>query len=295
MMNGKVVIVTGANNGIGFHAAQSFAQQGSETVLAVRNVDKGQHAAERIQKSYPQAKVDVMQLDLADLASVHTFANLFREKYSHLSILVNNAGVMIPPYQKTKDGFELQLGSNHLGHFALTGLLLPLLTTTEASRVVSVSSLASKNGRIMFDNLDGSKGYQAITFYCQSKLANFLFANELQRRLAERQLPTISLTCHPGIANTNLMSRGSGKDVNRFMRWVGGLFLQSAEMGSLPIVYAATNDKLQGGEFIGPDGRGGRRGLPTIDNSFQKLWDEQTATRLWDISEALTGVKMFTP
>jgi NAD(P)-dependent dehydrogenase (short-subunit alcohol dehydrogenase family) len=289
-IRGNTIIITGANNGIGFHTAMTLAANGAQTILAVRNMAKGHVAANQIITKYPQAKVHVMQLDLSDLESVHNFSNEFRERFNQINILLNNAGVMIPPYQKTKDGFELQFGCNHLGHFALTGLLLPSLLATPNSRVVTVSSIASRNGKIMFGNLDGSQGYRAFQFYAQSKLANLLFAKQLQLKLNDASHTTMSLMCHPGIANTNLMSRGSGKELPHWMKWLMGMVTQPAEMGALPLLYAATHPSVFGGESIGPHGPGGRRGYPIVDPSFDQLWDSRIALKLWDVSETLTGV-----
>ncbi len=211
---GKRIIVTGANSGIGFEAAKAFGKRGAEVILAVRNEQKGQQAKEAILKLNPQALVDVMILDLADLASIREFSYDFSNRYHSLDILINNAGVMVPPYQQTKDGFELQFGSNHLGHFALTGLLLPLLKKTEESRVISLSSIAHRGGTIYFDNLDGSKGYKPMEFYRQSKLATLLFAKELDRRLKQHGITTISLACHPGIQPPIYLNWANGMLLN---------------------------------------------------------------------------------
>ncbi|HEY2420604.1 MAG TPA: oxidoreductase [Neobacillus sp.] len=286
---GKIIIITGANSGIGFEAAKALSQKGAQVILAVRNEQKGESAIESIQKEYPQASLKVMKLDLADLASIREFANAFRKQLASLDILINNAGVMVPPYQLTKDGFELQFGSNHLGHFALTGLLLPLLKKSPKSRVISLSSIAHRGGSIFFDNLDGSKGYKAMEFYRQSKLATLLFAKELDQRLKQHGISTISLACHPGISTTNLFKIGK-KDAPAFLKSFANLFLQSAAMGALPTIYAATENNLIGGEYIGPDGKGNRKGNPAIEIPARGVYNADTMKKLWEVSVALTGV-----
>lgn len=288
-LSGKTAVITGANSGIGFEAAKYFSAKGASVILAVRNESKGQIALESILRENPNAKVNIMKLDLADLKSIRSFAKSFMEKFEFLNLLVNNAGVMIPPYGKTKDGFELQFGSNHLGHFALTGLLLPLLKNTPGSRVVTLSSIAHRGAKIDFDNLDGSKGYKAMKFYGQSKLANLLFAKELDNRFKQHEIESISVACHPGISNTNLFHFGKGETpafIKRLMKFI----TQPAEKGSLPTIYAATEDSLKGGEYIGPDGRGNRKGNPAIEVPASNLYNIETMNRLWSISEEMTDV-----
>lgn len=288
-LKGKTIIVTGANSGIGLEAAKDFAKKGALVVMAVRNLEKGEGAKSAILHEYSHADIEVMALDLADLESIHTFAKKFMEQYYALDILVNNAGVMIPPHSKTKDGFELQFGSNHLGHFALTGLLLPLLKKTPNSRVVTLSSLAHKGASIFFDNLDGSKEYKPMKFYGQSKLANLLFAQELDKRLKEHKIQTMSVACHPGISSTNLFKFGKS-DPPKIFRKLMDVFLQPAHMGALPTIYAATEPSLKGGEYIGPDGNGKRRGYPALDTPHPVANDQATSKKLWEISEKMTGV-----
>ncbi|MCM3575777.1 oxidoreductase [Mesobacillus subterraneus] len=286
----QTVIITGANSGIGYEAARKLSEKGAHVILAVRNEQKGKAAVDSILQGNSNASVEMMKLDLADLTSVRNFSSTFIEKFHQLHILINNAGVMIPPFGKTKDGFELQFGSNHLGHFALTGLLLPLLKKTPGSRVVTLSSIAHRGAAIDFDNLDGSKGYKAMRFYGQSKLANLLFAKELDNRFKEHGIETISVACHPGISNTNLFNLGKGetpKYLKGLMKW----FSQSAAMGALPTIYAAADDSLTGGEYIGPDGRGNRKGYPAIEIPAPGVYNEETITRLWTVSEELTGVQ----
>ena len=288
-MTGKTAIITGANSGLGLETAKTFARLGARIILAVRNLDKGQTAKQEILDESPEATIDVMQLDLSDLESVRAFAETFTSRFDSLDLLVNNAGVMTPPYAKTKDGFELQFGSNHLGHFALTGRLLPLLLRTENSRVVTLSSLAHRNSAIYFDNLDGSKGYKAMKFYGQSKLANLMFATELDERLKQHGLATQSMACHPGISSTNLFKIG-GREMPRIFKGLMNRYLQPATMGALPTVYAATASSLTGGEYVGPDGKGQRRGYPTLEKPDPAVNDEASRQKLWDVSEKLTGV-----
>jgi len=287
---GKTAVITGANSGIGLEAAKVLAQKGARVVMAVRNEEKGDAARDALLKNHNHADIQVMKLDLADLASVRAFADEFSSQYASLDLLLNNAGVMTPPYSKTKDGFELQFGSNHLGHFALTGLLLPLLKNTPNSRVVTVSSLAHRGAAILFDNLDGSKGYKAMKFYGQSKLANLMFAKELDKRLKEHGTQTISLACHPGVSATNLFKFGKSEPPKLLKRLMSR-FLQPAEMGALPTLYAATEPSLTGGEYIGPSGRGHVRGYPDLDTPHFVANDEATMKKLWELSEKLTGVE----
>ncbi len=288
---GKVIIVTGGGSGIGLEAAKALASKGAEVILAVRTVEKGDRAAAAIREVSPDANVSVMHLDLGDPGLVKQFTDQFKSRYNRLDILINNAGVMASPYKKTKEGYELQFGTNHLGHFTLTGLLMPPLLDTPDSRIVTVSSIAARNGQINFENLDGSKRYNPIIFYRQSKFANLLFAVELQHRLNRKGSKTISVACHPGISNTNLVSRGSGKETGWLLRQAMKLVLQSAEMGALPTLFAATNPDLRGGEFIGPDGWGNHRGYPIITGEESKIFKQEIATRLWEFSEKVTGVR----
>ncbi len=290
-LRGKRIIITGGASGIGFSAAEVLVSKGASLVLAVRNVVKGEKAAAKISGSVTGADVRVMHLDLGDLASVRQFAASFTGLFDRLDILINNAGVMVPPYSRTKDGFELQFGTNHLGHFALTAHLLPLLMATPHSRVVTVSSIAARKAAINFSNLDGARGYNRMNFYRQSKLANLLFAIELQDRLKKSGSGTISVLCHPGVSATNLVSRGSGKEAGKAMKFLMSLFAQPAEMGALPTLYAATHSGLSGGEYIGPDGPRNTRGNPVITGEDLRLFKPDLAAKLWEVSEELTGVK----
>ena len=282
---GKIVIVTGANSGIGYEAARALARKGANVIMACRSLEKGEAAVAQIRRENLQGDVILRQLDLADLSSVRNFADEFLAEYKQLNILINNAGVMAIPYRKTKDGFEMQFGTNHLGHFALTGLLFELLINTPNSRVVTVSSYAHIVGKINFDDLNSEKGYQKWLAYGQSKLANLLFAYELQRRSAKNGVNPISIAVHPGYAATNLQNSSS------FFSFTNNFMAQSQEMGALPTLYAATNPEIEGGEFIGPDGFLAQRGYPHKARSSARSYDPETAQRLWQVSEKLTGVR----
>lgn len=288
-LTGKIAIITGANSGLGLETAKVFAQLGAQVILAVRDIEKGKTAQQQILEESSRATVEVMKLDLSDLDSVREFAERFTSRFHSLDLLINNAGVMVPPYAKTKDGFELQFGSNHLGHFALTGLLLPLLIHTENSRVVTLSSLAHRGAAIDFDNLDGSKGYKGMKFYGQSKLANLMFATELDKRLKQHGLSTLSIACHPGISATNLFKFGK-REAPRIFKGLMNRYFQPAAMGALPTVYAATDPDLRGGEYIGPDGKGQRKGYPALEKPDAAVNDEAIRNKLWEVSEKLSGV-----
>lgn len=290
-LTGKRIIITGATHGIGYAAAEALAARGADLIIAVRNRARGEHSVEKIKEKSPGASVMAMHLDLTDLDIVKHFADEVTARFDRLDVLINNAGVMVPPHKITRSGFELQFGTNHLGHFALTAQLLPLLMATPLSRVVSTSSIAARRAKIHFDNLDGRNGYNPMTFYRQSKLANLLFAIDLQHRLERAGSSTISVACHPGITVTNLLSRGSGKETGRVMKALMRIVAQPASMGSLPTLYAATHPDLRGGEYIGPDGPGNTKGYPVLSNDPARLYKPDLAARLWDVSEELTGVR----
>lgn len=289
----KTIVITGANSGIGYEAALQFARKRAAVVLACRNMEKARAAATQITAA-SGAAVEVMELDLSSLASVRNFADAFHTKHGTLHVLCNNAGVMALPYRKTADGFEMQFGTNHLGHFALTGLLLDRLLATEGSRVVTVSSGAHRMGQIRFDDLNWQHGYRKWLAYGQSKLANLLFVFELQRKADAAGAKLKSLACHPGYASTNLQAAGprmQGSSMMESMFELGNrLLAQSAAMGALPTLYAATAPELRGGEYIGPDGFGELHGHPTQVNCSAAARDRATAARLWETSEQLTSV-----
>jgi NAD(P)-dependent dehydrogenase (short-subunit alcohol dehydrogenase family) len=293
-LSGKVAIVTGANSGLGLETARVLARKGAHVVLAVRSATRGGLAAEAIRADAPSASLAVMLLDLASLKSVRGFAQAFVAAHDRLDMLLNNAGVMAIPNRRTADGFEMQFGTNHLGHFALTGLLMPRILTTPGARVVTMSSAAHMIGKIHFDDLSGERSYAKWGAYGKSKLANLLFAYELQRRFAAAGSGAISVAAHPGYAATNLQLVGpqmEGAKFNlRVMSAANRVFAQSAAMGALPEIYAATSPEVRGGDFIGPGGLLGGRGFPTKAESSRRSHDPKTAARLWAISEQLTGV-----
>lgn len=284
-LSGKTILVTGANSGIGLEAVKLFAGKGAEVIMACRNVEKAEVAAAEVRAVVPEARLVIMALDLADLASVKAFADAVKQRFSTLDVLLNNAGLMAPPLQRTKDGFEIQFGTNHLGHFALTGQLLELLEAADAPRIVQISSLAHRGGKLMWDNLNAEKSYSRWAFYCQSKLANLIFARDLNRRLEKAGSKVHAYAAHPGYSATHLQDTVPA----------GGLFntimAQPAEMGCLPGVMAATSPDVEPGGYYGPDGRIMElRGYPAPAFA-RKITDNKTvAQRLWQESERLTGV-----
>lgn len=282
---GKIIIVTGANSGLGLEAVKALCKKNATVIMAVRNLDKGEKSLQEVKKEAPSANATLMQLDLADLNSIASFATAFKEKYAQLNILINNAGLMYPPKREvTTQGFEVQIGTNHFGHFALTGLLLDNIKKTPHSRVVTQSSLAHLNATIHWDDLNWEKKYARIQAYGQSKLANLLFTYELDRQFKAHNISAMATASHPGISKTNLF-RESG-----FMKLLVQLIAQKAEMGVLPILRAATEENLIGGEFIGPGQMMGVRGYPEIVKSNKISYDTQLAKELWAISEKLTNV-----
>jgi NAD(P)-dependent dehydrogenase (short-subunit alcohol dehydrogenase family) len=290
--HGHRAVVTGANSGIGYHAALELARHGAEVTLACRDEARGQAALEKLRAEVPGANAELRLLDLADLASVRAFAT---ELPADPDVLVNNAGVMAVPHRTTADGFEMHIGTNHLGHFALTGLLLPALLRRPAPRVVTLSSTMHRTGRIAFDDLQGERHYRRWAAYSQSKLANLLFAFELQRRAEDAGAPLTSVAAHPGYAATNLQSAKLEDGVvgwleAQAMRVGNLLFAQSDAAGALPTLYAATMD-IPGGAYVGPDGPGGGRGHPHLVGASGAATDLEAARRLWDVSESLTGVR----
>jgi len=294
-LSGKTIVVTGGNSGIGYEAAIQFARKRARVVLACRNMEKARAAATGIAAVGPEAAVEAMELDLSSLASIRSFAEAFKARNPVLHTLCNNAGVMAIPYCRTADGFEMQFGTNHLGHFALTGLLLDrLLAAADGARVVTVSSNAHKMGGIRFDDLQWTRGYRKWRAYGQSKLANLLFAFELQRRIEAAGAKLISVACHPGYAATNLQAMGPRMEGSSVMETLMGLsnrlFAQSAAMGALPTLYAAAAPGLRGGEYIGPAGFGEMWGHPKQVECSAAARDTAAAARLWQTSEQLTNV-----
>jgi NAD(P)-dependent dehydrogenase (short-subunit alcohol dehydrogenase family) len=291
---GKTAVVTGANSGLGYHASLELARKGALVILACRSIAKGETARNQILTAAPDASLAILPLNLASLASIRDFVETFQNKYAKLDILINNAGVMGVPQTKTIDGFELQFGTNHLGHFALTGQLINMLIQTPGSRVVNVSSLYHKSGTINFKDLMGEIHYDPWRAYAQSKLANLLFTYELQRKLEQIGSACMSLAAHPGYSSTHLQFVGPEMNRSQLQYWmmkVGNkLLAQSAAQGALPELYAATAPGVKGGMYIGPDGMNEVRGYPTVVKSIPASLDLAAAKRLWAESEALTGI-----
>lgn len=292
-LSGKIVIVTGANSGLGYEVTKALAEKGAHVVMGCRSTEKGEKAVNHVKNEIEEASIDLIRLDLSDLSSIKSFASSFKEKYRSLDILCNNAGVMQVPKSQTIDDFEMHFGINHLGHFALTGLLIDTLLNTEKSRIVTVSSNAHKMGKINFDDINMDKNYGRTSAYSRSKLANLLFAYELQRRLSNWS-STISVSAHPGYASTNLQSTGPGMGKGKFWLWsykiLNRIIAQSAEMGALPILYAATAENVKGGEYIAPNGYGQWRGYPKKTESSKASYNESTAKQLWELSVDLTKI-----
>lgn len=293
-LHGKIALVTGANSGLGYYASRALAHKGAHVIMASRSKERAQSALNQISNEIPKASIEFMVLDLSSMSSIHAFAGEVQQKFTQLDILINNAGVMGIPRRTTADGFEMQFGTNHLGHFALTGLMLNTLQSAPAGRVVNVSSMLHRSGKMNFDDLMGEKLYDPWGAYAQSKLANLLFSYELQRRLSAKKSAVISIAAHPGYASTNLQlvsAEMKGSKMERgLMQLANTLFAQPAEQGALPELFAATAPYAQAGSFIGPDGWGGSRGFPVAVQSSERSYDLDSAQKLWQVSEELTGV-----
>ncbi len=290
--SGRSAVVTGTG-GLGFETALALARAGAEVIIAGRNREKGAEAVAQIRAALPSANVRFEQVDLASLASIEAFAARLRSERSGLDLLINNAGVMVPPQrQETADGFELQLGTNHLSHFALTARLMPLLIKGRQARVVSLSSIAARDGAINFDDLNARQAYRPMPVYAQSKLACLMFAFELQRRSEAAGWGVSSIAAHPGIARTDLLhnapGRGSVPGVLRSALW---FLFQPAWQGALPTLYAATAPEAKGGAYYGPNGMSETRGYPAIARTPPQALDRAAAERLWEVSEELTRVR----
>jgi NAD(P)-dependent dehydrogenase (short-subunit alcohol dehydrogenase family) len=291
---GLRAVVTGANSGLGYETALALAAHGAQVTMAVRDTAKGDAAAQQIRAQAPQASIEVRRLDLADLASIDEFAWLWRESHPDgLDMLINNAGIMAIPRRETADGFEMQLGTNHLGHFALTGRLLDAIRPE--GRIVTVSSQAHRMGRMDFDDLMGERKYGAWRAYGQSKLANLLFMRSLAERLERAGSTIASVAAHPGFASTHQQAvapemKGRGWQV-KIMDGVNKVMAQSAAMGALPTLYAATFPAIRSGDYVGPDGFGEQRGHPKLVGMNASARDDEAANRLWTVSEDLTGVR----
>jgi len=293
----KLIIVTGGNSGLGFESVKAFAGKGAHVVMACRSKEKGIRARSEIIRQNPEGKVEVAELDLADLASVRCFAEAYKQKYSRLDVLLNNAGIMTTPYFHTRDGFEGQMGTNHLGHFALTGLLLPVLKETPGSRVVNVSSMAHKGGKMNFKNLlfEQGKGYSPMKAYSRSKLANLLFTYELQRFFENNGIDSMAIAAHPGVSQTDLFRYLEEKWYFRMVRPLFNVITQDGESGALPQIRASVDPDVKGGEYYGPSGFNEMKGYPVQVYSNGDSHNREDARKLWEVSEKLTEVEYFAP
>jgi len=293
-LTGKTIIITGANSGTGFAAAKFMAARGATIIMACRNPEKAKVAVQSIKNGQSDAKLDFIQLDLASLASIKEFSTEFKKKYSNLDILINNAGMSQTPDIKTEDGFEMQMGVNHLGHFALTGQLMDCLVTTKDSRVVTMSSMNHEQGQMNFGNLFLEGEYHQMRAYEQSKLANLLFSYELSRRLALAGVGVESIAAHPGFVKSNIMKSNDYTERSFGFTLMFNIFdlllAMTPNMGSLGIMRAATDRTLKNGDYVGPTKMGGFRGLPKLLTSSEASNNEKDAQKLWEMSEELTGI-----
>lgn len=286
--HGRIALVTGANSGLGFQISLMLAKKGAEVILACRNLDKAEKAVENIKKECPEAKLHIEKLDLTDLSSVAECAEQIKENFEHIDLLINNAGIMVPPLSRTKQGFELQFGTNHLGHFALTGKLLSLIRNVEGSRIVVVSSIAADMNYIDFEDLNCEhKKYYKWPAYSQSKLANQMFMRELAERLKRNNAKTISVAAHPGVSSTDLF-----KSTGFFMRKIGlSIVAHTPDKAALSILRAACDPNVDTGSYWGPSGFLGFKGAPTRTKLTRKSFTPDLIKKLWNISEELTGVR----
>jgi NAD(P)-dependent dehydrogenase (short-subunit alcohol dehydrogenase family) len=292
-LTGRTALVTGANAGIGLEIVRELAGHGARVVLACRDLGKARAAADRMTARDRRAQVDIVRLDLASLASVREAAAQVRDAYPTVDLLINNAGVMEVPCERTEDGFELTFATNHLGHFAFTGLVLGCLLAAPRSRVVTMSSMAHHEGVVNFDDLQGERGYDPAAAYGQSKLANLLFTYELDRRLRAAGAQTAALGCHPGVVFTNLFRTRPRLEqalLSPWMRAINFWAVQNVHMGALPALRAATDPTARGGEYYGPH-RKHDTGYPVVVQSSDRSHDETSQARLWEVSERLTGVR----
>lgn len=291
-MSGKVVVITGANSGLGFESAKALAEKGAEVVLACRSLENAHQARQEIINDYPNAKVQVAVLDLQNLESIKNFAIDFSKKFKRLDVLMNNAGIMNTPYALTEDGFENQLGTNHLGHFALTGHLLVLLKTTKGSRVVNVSSAGHRAGRMDFKNLmfEKNKTYSPFKAYARSKLANLLFTLELQKQFNVFNIDCMAVAAHPGASQTNLGRHIEDAPIVKVFHPLLTRIIQGSAMGALPQLRAAVDGAARGGDYYGPAGAFEMSGFPIKVSSSKAARNKEDAKRLWKKSEQLTGV-----
>lgn len=294
-LKGKTAVVTGANSGLGFQAAKKLAEKNAKVVMACRKREKGEEARKELEDKVDNPDLEVMQLDLASLESIRHFSEELKTEYEEIDLLFNNAGIMAIPRKETEEGFEMQFGVNHLGHFALTAQILDLLKKSEGeARVITQSSVAHENGDIGFEDINHEESYDRMQAYSDSKLANLLFAKELDRKLKAAGLNIKSAACHPGVSTTNLFNTEESQH-NFITAKIMGLALkafgQSPEKGCLPMLYAATSEEVEGGEYIGPDGFKSFRGNPEKQAPSEKARNQDLAEELWERSEELTGIE----
>jgi len=291
-LTGKVIIVTGGNSGLGYESVKAFAESGAEVVLASRSTEKGETAKTQIKKSNPKGKIRVMELDLMDFSSIKEFTREFRGKYDQLNVLLNNAGIMTTPYFLTKDGLEAQNGTNHFGHYALTGLLMDLIVKSPGSRIVNVSSNGHKYGKMDFENLlfENGKDYTPMKSYARSKLSNLLFTYELQRAFELKGIDSIAVAAHPGASRTNLGRFLENKWWFKPLFALMAPFTQDQAQGALPQIRASVDPNVKGGEYYGPSGFGEMKGDPVLVKSNNASHDQEDAKQLWEVSQKLTGI-----
>jgi NAD(P)-dependent dehydrogenase (short-subunit alcohol dehydrogenase family) len=290
-LTGKVIIVTGGNSGLGYESVKAFAEKGAEVILASRSVEKGEAAKKAMGEV--KGNISVLPLDLMDFSSIKSFTEKFQQKYKRLDVLLNNAGIMTTPYFLTKDGLEAQMGTNHFGHFALTGLLFDLIKNTPESRIVNVSSMAHKQGKMDFGNLlfENGEGYSPLKSYGRSKLSNLLFTHELQRKIEAAGINAIAVAAHPGVSKTNLARYIEDKLFFKILYPLMLPFIQSQDMGALPQIRASVDPNVKGGEYYGPDGFMEMKGYPVKVKTNAASNNLEDAKKLWDLSEKLTKVK----
>jgi NAD(P)-dependent dehydrogenase (short-subunit alcohol dehydrogenase family) len=291
-LRGKTIVVTGGNSGLGFESVKAFAAKGANLIIACRSIEKGENARKQILRIYKSAIIQVMKLDLADLNSIRNFVTNFKQNNAHLDVLLNNAGVMVVPYRLTKDGFESQMGTNLLGHFALTGLLLDLLKKTPKSRVVNVTSLSYKQGVMDFDNLlfENGKDFTPMKAYGRSKLSILLFTFELQRFFDSKGIDCMAVSAHPGVSNTYKSERVETSLSLKLYKLLFSRLIQSASMGALPQIRASVDSEVKSGDCYGPGGIFELSGYPILVKPKSIVYDIDSAHKLWEISEKLTSV-----
>ena len=291
---GRSVIITGANSGLGYHTSMALARRGARVIMVCRNLDKGEAARQRILDKHPEVETELWELDLSDLESVHTFAERYLATHGGPDLLINNAGLMAIPYLNTRDGFEMQFGVNHLGHFALTALLWQGMFDKSGARIVNISSIAHHFGKIRFEDIHWEQGYQKWGAYGMSKLSNLLFTSELARKLSESGSDVLVVAAHPGYADTSLQAKGmlmagSSRKAG-FYTLANRIVAQSGEMGALPSLYAATQPGVEQGAFYGPSGFLKLKGWPTVERPNPRRVRADVAEQLWSLSEDLTGI-----